>query len=143
MVNTTKLRDIAKTKGIKLSFLCDQFGLHRSYINNIERGKATMSDDRIHKVALLLGTSYEYLTDQTDDPAMIESSETIETNMEFIKESAAELLLGIADLDKLERIAETSEEVALRREIAQLLIETDDMQTLKMIKAALLAAKKE
>ena len=40
MVNTTKLKALAKSKGIKISFLCEQFGLHRSYINNIERGKA-------------------------------------------------------------------------------------------------------
>ena len=68
MVNTTKLKDLAKSKGIKISFLCEQFGLHRSYINNIERGKATMSDERIHKIAQILNTTYEYLTDQTDDP---------------------------------------------------------------------------
>lgn len=68
MVNTTKLRNLAKSKGIKLSFLCEQFGLNRSYINNIERGKASMSDDRIQKIASVLGTTYEYLTDQTDDP---------------------------------------------------------------------------
>ena len=28
-----------------------------------------MPDDRIRKIADTLGTSYEYLTDQTDDPA--------------------------------------------------------------------------
>lgn len=27
-----------------------------------------MSDDRIQKIADILGTTYEYLTDQTDDP---------------------------------------------------------------------------
>lgn len=68
MVNTTKLKALAKSKGIKISFLCEQFGLHRSYINNIERGKATMPDERIHKIAQILNTTYEYLTDQTDDP---------------------------------------------------------------------------
>ena len=68
MVNTTKLKALAKSKGIKISFLCEQFGLHRSYINNIERGKATMPDERIHKIARILNTTYEYLTDQTDDP---------------------------------------------------------------------------
>lgn len=68
MVNTTKIRKLAKVKGIKLSFICEQFGLHRSYINNIERGRANMSDDRIYEVAELLNTTYEYLTDQIDDP---------------------------------------------------------------------------
>ncbi len=68
MVNTTKIRELAKAKGVKLSFICDQFGLHRSYINNIERGKANMSDDRIYEVARMLDTTFEYLTDQTDDP---------------------------------------------------------------------------
>ena len=68
MVNIAKIRNLCKEKGIKMSFLCDQFGLHRSYFNNIERGKATMSEERIYTVARILGTSFEYLTDITDDP---------------------------------------------------------------------------
>lgn len=97
MVNTTKLRNMAKAKGIKLSFLCEQFGLHRSYINNIERGKATMSDDRVQTIANILGTTYEYLTDQTDDPApkpestekdmgKIEKAPSIKSNASIIED---------------------------------------------------------
>lgn len=92
MVNTTKLRDVAKTKGVKLSYICDQFGLHRSYINNLERGKATMSDERIYKVADILGTTYEYLTDQTDDPRPLPDS--LAEQAEDGKEKLLHLLMG-------------------------------------------------
>ncbi len=87
MVNTTKLKALAKSKGIKISFLCEQFGLHRSYINNIERGKATMPDERIHKIAQILNTTYEYLTDQTEDPNPHPNKKTSEiSNAEIIAE---------------------------------------------------------
>jgi transcriptional regulator with XRE-family HTH domain len=68
MVNIDKIKTLAKSKGISISFICGQFGAGRGYLNDIARGKNTMSDDRIFKVARLLGTTYDYLTDLTDDP---------------------------------------------------------------------------
>lgn len=68
MVNTDKIRDLAKSKGIKLSYLSEKLGKHRTYINSVANGNSPMPDDRIHKVAELLNTTYDYLTDQTDDP---------------------------------------------------------------------------
>lgn len=68
MVNIDKIKTLAKSKGISISFICEQFGAGRGYLNDIARGKNTMSDDRIFKVARLLGTTYDYLTDVTDDP---------------------------------------------------------------------------
>ena len=68
MVNIDKIKTLAKSKGISISFICEQFGAGRGYLNDIARGKNTMSDDRIHKVARMLDTTYDYLVDLTDDP---------------------------------------------------------------------------
>jgi transcriptional regulator with XRE-family HTH domain len=68
MVNIDKIKTLAKSKGISVSFICEQFGTARGYLNDIARGKNSMSDDRIFKVARLLDTTYDYLTDLTDDP---------------------------------------------------------------------------
>ena len=38
-----------------------------SYLNDVQEGKNTMSDERNFKIARLLNTTYEYLTDATDD----------------------------------------------------------------------------
>lgn len=68
MVNINKIKDLCKKNGIKQGYLCDVLGLQKVYLNDVARGKSSMSDDRIRKIADILGTTYEYLTDQTDDP---------------------------------------------------------------------------
>lgn len=68
MVNVDKIKAVAKQKGIKIGYICEQLGMAISYLSDVSRGKNTMSDDRIFKVARLLGTTYNYLTDLTDDP---------------------------------------------------------------------------
>lgn len=68
MVNTTKIKCLAKEKGIKIGYICEQLGLAHTYLSDVAKGKNTMSDERIHKIAQILNTTYEYLTDQTEDP---------------------------------------------------------------------------
>ena len=68
MVNINKIKELAKSKGISITYICEQFGTSRGYLNDVARGKNSMSEERIRKVAEILGTTYEYLTDQTDDP---------------------------------------------------------------------------
>lgn len=51
-----------------MSYLTSKLGLNPSYFGDVLSGRNTMSDERINIVATLLGTTYEYLTDQTDDP---------------------------------------------------------------------------
>jgi transcriptional regulator with XRE-family HTH domain len=68
MVNIDKIKSLCKQKGIKLKYLCDQFGVAQVYLNDVAKGKNTMSEDRIMKCAEILGTSFEYLIDLTDDP---------------------------------------------------------------------------
>jgi repressor LexA len=68
MVNITRIKELCKQKGIKQKYLCEQFGVASVYLNDVQKGKNTMSEDRIRTIADILGTTYEYLTDQTDRP---------------------------------------------------------------------------
>lgn len=68
MVNIDKIKKLCKTQGIKQVFLCEKLGLQKVYLNDVARGKSTMSDERIRRIADILGTTYEYLTDQTENP---------------------------------------------------------------------------
>lgn len=68
MVNIAKIKSLCKNKGIKQSYICEQLGVQKVYFNDVARGKNSMSEERIFTVARILGTSFEYLTDITDDP---------------------------------------------------------------------------
>lgn len=67
-VNIGKIKEMAKTKGIKIKFICSQLGLSETYLSNVKNGKDRMTEERLFKIAEILGTSFEYLTDMTDDP---------------------------------------------------------------------------
>lgn len=69
MVNVDKIKALAKDKGISVTYLCQQFGMGRGYLNDVAKAGGKMPEDRIRKIVESLETSYEYLTDQTDDPA--------------------------------------------------------------------------
>lgn len=69
MVNINKIKGLCQSRGIKQTYLCEQLGLQKVYLNDVAKRGGKMPDERIRKIADTLGTSYEYLTDQTDDPA--------------------------------------------------------------------------
>lgn len=69
MINLERLRSLAKAKGLSLSYICAQIGVARVYFIDVERYNRTIPEDRLAKIAELLGTTVEYLTDQTDDPS--------------------------------------------------------------------------
>lgn len=68
MVNIDKIRALARKRGMKLGYIQEQLGVRRTYFAEVKAGKDKMSDERIVKVAKMLGTSYAYLTDETDYP---------------------------------------------------------------------------
>ena len=68
MVNVDKIKAMAKKQGITVTFLCQKCGMDRGYLNDVAKRGGKMPDDRILKIAEALDTSYEYLTDQIDDP---------------------------------------------------------------------------
>ncbi len=85
MVNINKIKRLSKEKGIKQGFLCSQLGMTYAYLNDVAKGKSTMSEERIKKIADVLGTTYEYLTDQTEDPNPHPNKKTSEiSNAEII-----------------------------------------------------------
>ena len=84
MVNVAKIKELAKSKGISVTYICEQFGTGRGYLNDVARGKNSMSEERVYKVAQILGTSFEYLMDITDDPDpnfLIRETESLENQI--------------------------------------------------------------
>lgn len=104
MVNTTKIRDLCKKKGIKQGYLCEQLGLGRTYFNDIDRGKNTMPDDRIHKIAKMLDTSYAYLTNQTDDPSPVPGEPIPKSDLEKLQDMTIDMVRQLDDLQKLKMV---------------------------------------
>lgn len=66
--NIDKIKSLAKQRGIKIKFICSELGLSETYLSNCKNGKDRMTDERLCKIAEILSTTYEYLTDQTDNP---------------------------------------------------------------------------
>ena len=78
MVNVTKIKELAKLKGLKIGYLCDKIGMGQTYIADVARGRNSMPEEYIRAIAEILDTSYEYLTDQTDDPVGPEAKLSLE-----------------------------------------------------------------
>jgi hypothetical protein len=72
-----------------------------------------MSEDRVYKIAQLLGTTYEYLTDQTDEPMQ---------TLEHLADMAASLEEQIFQ-DVMSKLAEIPED---RRETFRKLVTLPD-----------------
>lgn len=95
MVNINKVKELCKTKGVKQGFLCSQLGVGYSYLNDVTKGKNTMSDERIFKVAKILDTTYEYLTDMTDDPAPDSAAKKAESPEERLIHTVIERVMQL------------------------------------------------
>lgn len=68
MCNIDKIINLAKSKGITQAHICKIMGERRTYLNEARVGKFSIPDDHVVVIAEVLGTTVEYLTDQTDDP---------------------------------------------------------------------------
>lgn len=73
MVNINKVIARIEEKGLKKGKFCtDALGVPRQYLDELARGKRNVNnvpEEMIFQMAEALGTSFEYLTDLTDDPA--------------------------------------------------------------------------
>nr|DAI29759.1 MAG TPA: ESX-1 secretion-associated regulator [Caudoviricetes sp.] len=96
MVNINKIKELCKNHGIKQSFLCEQLGLKKVYFNDVAKRNGEMPDDRIRKIASMLGTTYEYLTDQSDDPNPPRLSQIAPTEEERLVHKLMELLPSLS-----------------------------------------------
>lgn len=68
MVNIDRVRELIKAKGLKVGYVHSLLGVRRTYLAEVKAGKDTMSDERIQKLADILGTTADYLTGKTDYP---------------------------------------------------------------------------
>ncbi len=57
-----------KEKGLSQSFISEKIGMSRNYIKDCKRLNADIPEERLAKIAELLGTTTDYLTDKSDDP---------------------------------------------------------------------------
>ena len=60
-----------------MKYLCDQLGVSATYFADVDNGRYQMSSNNIYRLAELLHTTFEYLTNQTDDASVKYSSVTI------------------------------------------------------------------
>lgn len=104
MVNVNKIKSRAKEKGIKIGFLCEQVGMKDTYLADVARGKNRMTDDRLAKIAEILGTSVAYLNDETDDPAPVIGEPIPKSDIEKLQDMTIDMVRQFDDLQKLKMI---------------------------------------
>lgn len=80
MANIDKIKSLAKSKGIKLSFICEQLGLTRTYLADVKNGKTSISDERLKVIADILETTPEYLKDETELKEKVTADDEIDIN---------------------------------------------------------------
>ena len=97
MVNIDKIKNMAKSQGIKIKFICSSLGLSETYLSNVKNGKDRMTPDRLAIIADLLHTTPAYLMDETDDPTPIKK-ESFQT--EELSPKHQELINWISTADE-------------------------------------------
>lgn len=68
-VNIDRIKEVAKSHGITMTFLCNSIGKYRTFLAAVRLGKDHIDINELSIIADKLNTTVEYLTDQTDDPA--------------------------------------------------------------------------
>lgn len=75
IVNIDKIKALAKSKGISITHLCSAVGQGPYYLNDVKNKlNGKMPDERLQIIADKLGTTAEYLRDETDDPEIKKTS---------------------------------------------------------------------
>lgn len=69
LLNFTKVKALGKEKGLSISFLCGKLGEDNSYLYKVGKGTRKINEHQIKIIADVLGTSFAYLTDETNDPS--------------------------------------------------------------------------
>ncbi len=63
-----KVRELAKQRGISLSFICKQIGVASPYFIDLEKSDREIPDKKLKEIANVLFTTPEYLKGETDNP---------------------------------------------------------------------------
>lgn len=98
MVNITKIKELAEQRGVKLSFICSQIGVDRSYFHAVERRNGDIPVERLIKIANILQTTVEYLVDETDDSSKAETQFHLLSDRHiFLRQTVLEKVLRYSD----------------------------------------------
>jgi transcriptional regulator with XRE-family HTH domain len=103
-----------KERGLSQSFVSEKVGMSRNYIKDCKRLNSDIPADRLKMIADILGTTVEYLTDQTDSPAKQEKPAAIsdelwnkiENDPKAVKLLEMILNMSPEQRDRLERFLE-------------------------------------
>lgn len=112
MLNINKIKELAKKNDVTITHICEQFNAGPEYLDDVSCGKITMSDDRIFKIAHMLNTTYEYLTDMTDDPDLNYASKQAESPEEKLIHAVIErvMQLPLDQVEVLQSVFDSNEE---------------------------------
>lgn len=108
MCNIDKIKTLIKLKGLKVGSVCEQVGVGRTFLTDVEKGKCGISAERLQKFANILGTTVEYLCDEEEPEAKEKApeEEAEDIDMELYKriEALPEDMRGwlMDTLDRLE-----------------------------------------
>lgn len=94
-----RIRQLAKEKGIKTTFISAQLRLSSSYFADVKSGKTKISDERLSKIAEILGTTPEYLKGETDqkEKPLVNGDEELNEYLEELKNrSEMRMLFSLA-----------------------------------------------
>ncbi len=67
-MNTKRVIDLANAQGKTISYLCGLIGKNRYYIHDMDRKGYPLKREYLEIIAADLGTTVEYLNEETDDP---------------------------------------------------------------------------
>lgn len=101
MCNIDKIKTLIKLKGLKVGSVCEQVGVGRTFLTDVEKGKCGISAERLQKFAKILGTTVEYLCDEEEAEAK-EKAPVDET--EELRQELLRLARATDDTKKLEAI---------------------------------------
>lgn len=87
VLNLDRVDSLSKEKGITKAFICSGIGMRRGYFTDIKRDGSMVPIDRLTIIADILGTTVEYLTDETDqkEKPTVQNDELSEADREFLK----------------------------------------------------------
>lgn len=62
------VRELAKQRGISLSFICKKIGVAAPYFIDLEKSGREIPEEKLSQIANVLFTTIEYLKGETDNP---------------------------------------------------------------------------
>lgn len=103
-VNIEKIKSIIREKGLKIKAVCKDLGFYETYFSNIKNRQDRMTEERLIRLAEYLGVAPGYLTDETDDPALIIGEPIPKSDLEKLQDMTIDMVRQLDDLQKLKMV---------------------------------------